>query len=210
MENSKPSLRDIADLAVARNGGRGGRALGRAAEARGLTLSYTTVDKIRAGTYLSKPSRKTLDALAELSGESRQVVYEAAGVPFAGTSFADNLPEDADLLDPEQRRIVYDVVRMLARLNRELFELRQRQEEVTEHALQRSAPMTTGSAGSGGALDGATDPADGTGAGTPQTPAAPDGSGANGLGIQYGVPPQRKRQTRGIGKRAGRSGGTSS
>lgn len=139
---SKPTLRDIADLAVARNGGKGGRALGRAAEQRGLTLSYTTVDKIRAGTYMSTPSPKTLEALSVLSGESLRTVYDAAGLPMPRSSFADNLPPDADLLEPEQRKVVYDVVRALARQNKELHRLREATEQrAGEGHDQRSASM---------------------------------------------------------------------
>lgn len=132
MDSSKLTLRDIADRAVARNGGKGGRALGRVAEKRGLTLSYTTVDKIRAGTYMSTPSAKTLEALSVLSGEPLSVVYDAAGLPMPRGSFADNLPPDADLLEPEQRKIVYDVVRALARQNKELYRLRELEQKAGE------------------------------------------------------------------------------
>lgn len=112
------TLREIADLAVSRNGGQGGRALGRAAEARGLTLSYTTVDKIRAGKYTSRPSHKTLQALSVLSGEPLEAVYDAAGVPLPLAPLADSLPEDADLLDADQRRVVIELVRVFAKQNR--------------------------------------------------------------------------------------------
>lgn len=62
------TLRDLALAASVRHDGKRGRALGREAAKRGLTLSYTTVDNILAGKYTSTPQRRTVDALAELAG----------------------------------------------------------------------------------------------------------------------------------------------
>ncbi len=80
-DSNELTLRDVALAASERLGGVRGRALDREAKKRGLTLSYTTVDKIIAGTYKSKPKPETLNALAELSGIGRDQVYEAAKVP---------------------------------------------------------------------------------------------------------------------------------
>ncbi|WP_127572724.1 hypothetical protein [Georgenia faecalis] len=140
MEKAKPTLREIADEAVNRNGGVGGRALGRIAESRGLTLSYTTVDKIRAGTYTSRPKPQTLEALAELSGRPLSVVYEAAGVPMPLRPFAADLPPEADLLEPDQRKAIYGIVRAFVRQNRELYAARRQDKEVVGNA-QHPAPM---------------------------------------------------------------------
>jgi len=82
--HSKPkTLTEIAQAASDNNGGARGRQLGRIAERKGLTLSYTTVDKILSGTYTSRPSRKTLEALAhrletELAGADTQDTYRLA------------------------------------------------------------------------------------------------------------------------------------
>lgn len=119
MDDSRPlTLRDVALAASQRVGGLRGRELGRQAEKRGLTLSYTTVDKIIAGTYTSRPKPKTLDALSELSGISRALVYDAAGVPMPLSPLAELLPPDADILSPEQRKAVIAVVREFARMQR--------------------------------------------------------------------------------------------
>ena len=79
MDSTPMTLLEIAQAASDNNGGARGRQLGRVAERKGLTLSYTTVDKILAGTYTSRPPRKTLEVLAQLSGVPVEKVYEAAG-----------------------------------------------------------------------------------------------------------------------------------
>lgn len=120
--NDGLTLREIAQLASDRNGGVRGRALDRAAKKAGLTLSYTTVDRILAGTYTSTPSRKTLEALAALANVPVDDVFRAAGVPVPLARFAEQLPPDADLLTGQQREAVLAVVRQFAAANRALRE----------------------------------------------------------------------------------------
>lgn len=134
------TLREVALKASERVGGLQGRALDREAKRRGLTLSYTTVDRIIAGTYKSRPKGETIAALAELSGYTEEQVRQAAGLAPQLRSFAEDLPPDADLLSPDQRRVVLDVVRQFARANSELHDAR-RAQEAGEDREQRSAPM---------------------------------------------------------------------
>ncbi|WP_284291130.1 hypothetical protein [Luteimicrobium album] len=124
MTKNPLTLRDVALRASERAGGLQGRALDREAKRRGLTLSYTTVDKIIAGTYTSRPTRRTLEALAELSGVPLVEVLLAAREPLPVQPLAELLPPDADLLSADQRRVVVDIVRQFARSNRELDEAR--------------------------------------------------------------------------------------
>jgi hypothetical protein len=125
MNNDRPlTLKDVAQAASDRNDGARGRKLGRAAEAAGVKISYTTVDDILEGRYKSRPGRAILDALVELSGMKREDVYAAAGVPLPLRPLADDLPPDADLLSGPQRRVVIDTVRLFAQHQRELAELR--------------------------------------------------------------------------------------
>ena len=56
-DSQQLTLRDVAIRASERVGGLQGRALDREAKRRGLTLSYTTVDRIIAGTYKSQIGR---------------------------------------------------------------------------------------------------------------------------------------------------------
>lgn len=120
MQKRPKTLKDVAQAASDNNGGAGGRQLGRIAEKAGLTIAYTTIDKILAGTYTSRPGRKTLEALAKLSDLPLAVVYEAAQMEPPQARLADQLPPEVDSLTIEQRKIVIDLARLFIKQNREL------------------------------------------------------------------------------------------
>lgn len=121
MNNDRPrSLQDVALIASDKNGGKRGRGLGREMKNHGLVASYTTIDKIIAGTYKSRPGKDLLDGLAILSGVARELVYEVAKEPLPLKPLAEDLPADADLLNASQRKVVIDAVRLFAQQNREL------------------------------------------------------------------------------------------
>jgi len=126
MHKRPKTLKDVAQAASDNNGGAGGRQLGRIAEKAGLTIAYTTIDKILAGTYTSRPGKKTLEALAQLSGLPLTVVYEAAQMELPQARLADQLPPDVDSLTPEQRKIVIDLARLFVKQNRQYQELETR------------------------------------------------------------------------------------
>lgn len=123
MDSTPKTLKEIAQAASDNNGGARGRQLGRIAERSGLTLSYTTVDKILAGTYTSRPSRKTLEALAKLSGVPVADVYRAAKEELPQARLADQLPPDVDSLTPEQRKVIIDIARVFLKENRTIHQL---------------------------------------------------------------------------------------
>ena len=123
MHSTPKTLKEIAQAASDNNGGARGRQLGRIAEKAGLTLSYTTVDRILAGTYTSRPSRKTLEALAKLSGVPVAQVYEAAGQVPPQARLADQLPPDVDSLSPDQRKVIIDIARVFLKENRTIHQL---------------------------------------------------------------------------------------
>lgn len=157
MSNDEPlTLRDVALAASQRNGGARGRALGRIAESKGLTLTYTTVDNILEGRYKSTPKAPTLEALAELSGYSLEEVYAAAKMPMPLKPLRDDLPPDADLLTGPQRRVIIDAVRLFAQQNRQLAALTSEQEEVmgnAEHPAAIKTPAPEPAYQSGSAID---------------------------------------------------------
>lgn len=123
MDSTPMTLKEIAQAASDNNGGARGRQLGRIAERKGLTLSYTTVDKLLAGTYTSRPSRRTLEALAQLSGVPVEKVYAAAQVAPPQARFADQLPPGVDSLTPEQRKVIIDIIRVFLKDNRTIHRL---------------------------------------------------------------------------------------
>lgn len=148
MHKRPKTLKDVAQAASDNNGGAGGRQLGRIAEKAGLTLSYTTVDKILAGTYTSRPGRKTLEALAQLSGIPLALVYEAAQMELPQARLADQLPPEVDSLTPDQRKIVIDLARLFVKQNRQYQELETKtahNEEQDDYRLAaREADQTIG------------------------------------------------------------------
>lgn len=123
MDSTPKTLTEIAQAASDNNGGARGRQLGRIAERKGLTLSYTTVDKILSGTYTSRPGRKTLEALAQLAGVPVAQVYEAAGQVPPQARLADQLPPDVDSLSPDQRKVIIDLARVFLKENRTIHRL---------------------------------------------------------------------------------------
>lgn len=123
MARKKLTLQDVARAAADKNGGKGGRGLQRLADAKGLTLSYATVDRILAGKYESTPQRQTIEALAVLAEMPIEDVYEAAGLPLPMAPFADQLPDGSDHLTVSQRRVVLDVIRGFIRDNDRMAEL---------------------------------------------------------------------------------------
>lgn len=152
VNDNRLTLRQIAERASDRHDGARGRALGRIAEGLGLTLSYTTVDKILEGKYRSTPRPATLDALSELSGVPQADVYAAAGVPMPLAPLAEQLPPDADLLTPLQRDAVIAVVRQFAQANKALYSA-QDQKELMGNAEHPAAKTELGS-GPGVAAEG--------------------------------------------------------
>lgn len=118
------TLRDIALKASDRFGGVRGRALGREAEKAGVTITYTTIDKIISGTYTSRPTDATLRALAQLALVPIEDVYRAADQPLPQARFADQLPAGVDNLTPAQREAVLTLIRQFIAQNREAHQLR--------------------------------------------------------------------------------------
>lgn len=87
-----------------------GRRLGELAGRMGLSITYSQINNIRAGTYRSEPRKETLEAVAALAGVSLDVAYAAAGRTRL-RPFAEDLPDGVDGLGPRQRHAVLTVIR---------------------------------------------------------------------------------------------------
>lgn len=105
------AMRELLQQAQDRHGGASGRQLAETARAAGYSIDRTQINHILAGAYKSELKPKTLDAIAYLSGWKKADVYALAFVPMPGTPFAAEIPEDADVLSPAQRRVVQAVIR---------------------------------------------------------------------------------------------------
>lgn len=88
-----------------------GRRLADHAAAHGHPIDRTQVNAILAGTYKSRPSARTVRAVAFLAGVEEEQAFAAAGLPLPGPDFAQELPPDADRLTPTQRKAVITVIR---------------------------------------------------------------------------------------------------
>ncbi len=110
--NDSRTLRDLVGLAQHRHDA-SARELARRAQDRGYRITATTLSAILAGTYKSRPSRETLQAIAWLAGVHEDEAFTAAGLPVPGPPFADELPPGVDNLSPRKRRAVIDLLRVL-------------------------------------------------------------------------------------------------
>lgn len=112
------TLREVAQLASQRHGGKRGRGLARAAEGLGYKTTHTTLDNVLQGRYSSRPSDLTLRILAALAGMEEGEVFELAERPPPVGPLV--LPEGSDALSIEQREAIVLVVRQFAEANEAL------------------------------------------------------------------------------------------
>ncbi|WP_394524914.1 helix-turn-helix domain-containing protein [Paenarthrobacter nicotinovorans] len=111
------SLKELVELAIQRHDA-SGLALSQLAQRAGYTVTYTTINQIRQGTYKSIPREPTLRALAWLAGVDDSVAFTAAGQPAPGPPFAEELPPGVDNLSPRSRKIMIDLARVLVDLEK--------------------------------------------------------------------------------------------
>lgn len=110
------TLREVAK-AILNKHAVSGRELNRLAEKKGHRINYTTINSMAAGTYMSRPSKETLDALVALSDFTVEEVYAAAHRPVPLQPLAEVLPDGSDALLPGQREAVLAVVRQFIKDN---------------------------------------------------------------------------------------------
>lgn len=139
--DDKPStLREVAERASSKLGTTVRRDLEEKAERRGRKISRQTWNDLLNGKYNRKPGDDLLRNLAALSGVPLNDVRSAAGVPMPGSPFADDLPEDADYIQGNARKILIDAIRLFAQQGRRTAELEAQLKEVGSD--DRSAPNT--------------------------------------------------------------------
>lgn len=105
------TLRDLLLRARALHDNASGRRLAEMAQANGHEIDRTQINHILRGSYPHRPKRPLLDAVAYLSGATREEVYEIAGEPLPLGDFREELPEEADVLSVGQRQAVLGVIR---------------------------------------------------------------------------------------------------
>lgn len=83
------------------------------AEKRGHRLNFATASRYLRGDHPAKPSAQVLAAFAAVFGTDVNRIREAAGQAAIADRF--ELPPEADMLNPDERRAVADLVRVMAR-----------------------------------------------------------------------------------------------
>lgn len=108
------SLVELIDVAAARHGNVSGRRLAELAQEAGHDISHATLNRIRQGTYLSRPSAVSVRAIAYLAGVSEDTAFAGAGMtaPRAGAPYRP--PAEAELMDSRQRKALTELVRAFA------------------------------------------------------------------------------------------------
>ena len=104
-------LTEALKRAKARHGGASGRRLAEIASANGFDVDRTQVNHILAGRYRSRPTRRTIDAIAFLAGIEPSDLYGLVFMPAVGSSFAEELPDEVDTLTASQRKTVLSLIR---------------------------------------------------------------------------------------------------
>lgn len=90
----------------------------------GLKLNRTTASQIARGVYKGTTETGTVRAIALVADVPEHVAYAAVGQRVAGPPFRDQLPDGVDQLEPSERRIVLDLLRVLIAQREEINRLR--------------------------------------------------------------------------------------
>jgi hypothetical protein len=104
------SLIDLIDIAAQRHGGASGRRLAELAQRAGHDISHATLNRLRQGTYATRPSDASIRAIACLADVSENTAFAAAGVT-APTAVAYEPPAEAQRMTTRQRKAMNELIR---------------------------------------------------------------------------------------------------
>jgi hypothetical protein len=113
MAKTSKSLIDLIEIAATRHDGASGRRLAELAQRAGHDISHATLNRLRQGTYATRPSDASIRAIAYLADVSENVAFAAAGVsaPAAVTYQA---PAEAQRMSTRQRKALDELIRAFA------------------------------------------------------------------------------------------------
>ncbi|AKC37997.1 Uncharacterised protein [Mycolicibacterium phlei] len=110
MGTTSRSLVELIELAVQRHGGASGRRLAEIAQRGGHEVSHATLNRLRQGTYASRPSDASIRAIAYLAEVPETAAFTAAGVrPPAAEQY--QVPAEAHRMSTRQRRALDELLR---------------------------------------------------------------------------------------------------
>jgi hypothetical protein len=110
MGTTSRSLIELIDIAAQRNGGASGRRLAELAQSAGHDISHATLNRLRQGTYATRPTDASIRAIAYLADVSENAAFAAAGVR-APAAVAYEPPPEARRMNTRQRKAVDELIR---------------------------------------------------------------------------------------------------
>ncbi|SKV84396.1 Uncharacterised protein [Mycobacteroides abscessus subsp. abscessus] len=114
MGTTSRSLVELIEAAVRRHDGASGRRLAEIAQRGGHDVSHATLNRLRQGTYASRPSDASIRAIAYLAEVPETVAFAAAGVraPMAERY---EPPAEAQRMSTSQRKALDQLLLALRR-----------------------------------------------------------------------------------------------
>jgi len=110
MARTDKSLMDLIEIAAKRHGGASGRRLAELAQQAGHDISHATLNRLRQGTYASRPTDASIRAIAYLAEVPETVAFTAVGVrPPAADHY--QVPGEAQRMSTRQRRALDELLR---------------------------------------------------------------------------------------------------
>ncbi len=113
MTKTSKSLIDLIEIAATRHDGASGRRLAELAQRAGHDISHATLNRLRQGTYATRPSDASIRAIAYLADVSENVAFAAAGVS-APAAVVYQPPAEAQRMTTRQCRAVDELIRAFA------------------------------------------------------------------------------------------------
>lgn len=110
MANTSKSLIDLIDIAARHHDGASGRRLADLAQGAGHDVSHATLNRLRQGTYATRPSDASIRAIAYLADVSENTAFAAAGLRTPAT-VAYQPPREAQRMSTRQRKALDEVIR---------------------------------------------------------------------------------------------------
>lgn len=114
MGKTSRSLIDLIDIAAQRHDGASGRRLAELAQHAGHDISHATLNRLRQGTYATRPSDASIRAIAYLADVSENTAFAAARVS-APAATAYEPPAEAQRMNTRQRKAVDELLRAFVR-----------------------------------------------------------------------------------------------
>ncbi|HNM82978.1 MAG: hypothetical protein KDB72_03190 [Mycobacterium sp.] len=113
MAKTSKSLIDLIEIAATRHDGASGRRLAELAQRAGHDISHATLNRLRQGTYATRPSDASIRAIAYLADVSENVAFAAAGVS-APAAVVYQAPAEAQRMTTRQRKALDELIRAFA------------------------------------------------------------------------------------------------